>query len=82
MFTANKLLYHVQQAGTARRFLEPREHWDIGVFFFYTLQEEHESAHAFLSIGLFFYFFGIKIYLFFSSLACYGLSHCDASFWT
>lgn len=33
VFTATTLLYHVQQAGTARRFLEPREHWDIGVFF-------------------------------------------------
>lgn len=30
---------------------KPREHWDIGVFY-YTPQE-HESARAFLSIGLF-----------------------------
>lgn len=40
---------------------QPREHWDIGVFFLYTLQEEHESVRAFLSIGLFLLFWNQDI---------------------
>jgi len=53
----NKLLYHVQQAGTARRFcfLQPREHWVIGVFSFNTLsRREHDQRYAFL-VGLAFF---------------------------
>lgn len=65
VFTATSHYITSNRLGLHGGFLQPREHWVIGVFFYTRFEKRARERTPFLSIGLFveiFFFFGIKIY--------------------